>query len=384
MQNKKIVFLINSLDGGGAERVVSTLLNHFVNDYECCLILMENKISYDLDSRINIIHLNESQNQNGIVKLLRLPIIAYKLYRIIKDNNIAQIISFLHRANYVNAISKYISSHQVILSERIASSSIYSDNSITSKISKYLIKKLYSKADLIIPVSKAIKNDLVNNFNIKVKQEVIYNPYDIENIKILSKENIDIKIQKEKSIITVGSLQKRKNHSLLINAFSKIENNEYKLYILGIGNEEDNLKLLTKELNIENRVIFLGFDNNPYKYLSRCSIFVLSSNSEGFPNVLAEAMVCGCSVISTDCLSGPREILAPNSDVEFQLKDKNELAQFGILTPINNIQKMTESINLLIKTDSILNSYSKKSIERSNDFNIEKIVNEYIKVLKVD
>ena len=89
--NKKIVILINSLDGGGAERVVSTLLNNLIEKYECHLILMENKISYDLDRRINIISLDESSNQNGIIKLLRLPIIAYKLHKIIKKYTPKQI-----------------------------------------------------------------------------------------------------------------------------------------------------------------------------------------------------------------------------------------------------------------------------------------------------
>ena len=378
MTRKKIAFLINSLDGGGAERVVSTLLNNLVDEYECHLILMEKKMSYTLDNRINIIHLNENSNQNGILKLIRLPLMAYKLKKIIKNNNFTQVVSFLHRANYVNSLSKYISSHQVVLSERIASSSMYSNYSITSKISKYLIKKLYKKADLIIPVSNAIKNDLIENFNIQVEQKVIYNPYDIENINKLSQESIDINIDREKAIITVGSLCERKNHKLIINAFKNIDDT-FKLYILGVGSEENNLKQLVKELNIENRVIFLGFDNNPYKYLSKCDIFILGSNSEGFPNVLAEAMVCGCSVISTDCLSGPREILAPDSDSKLQIQDSIEDAEFGVLTPINNESKMTEAINLMIK-----NKNNKKVKQRANDFKIEKIIEEYKEVICVE
>lgn len=381
---KKIVILINSLDGGGAERVVSTLLNNFVENYECYLILMENKISYELDNRINILYLNETSNENGAIKFLRLPLIAYKLSKIIKEHQFTQVVSFLHRANYINVISKYISSHQVILSERIASSSMYSDDSITSKVSKYLIKTLYPKSDLIISVTNAIKNDLIDNFDIKVKQEVIYNPYDIKNINRLSKENINIEIHKEKSIITVGSLQKRKNINLLINAFAKIEDDEYKLYILGKGKEKENLKSLARELNIENKVIFLGFDNNPYKYLSKCSIFVLSSNSEGFPNVLAEAMVCGCSVISTDCLSGPREILDPNSDANFQLTNDIELAEFGILTPTNKEKKLKEAMDVIIKDKELRERYCLKTKERMKDFSIEKIIQQYKDVICVE
>lgn len=197
--NKKIVIFINSLDGGGAERVISTLLNNLVEKYECHLILMENKISYELDSRINIISLDEKSNQNGIVKLLRLPIISYKLSKVIKKHNFSQITSFLYRANYVNILAKYLSKHKCIISERIAPSSMYEDKSISSTISKFLIRNLYNKADNIIPVSKAIENDLIKNFGIYIKQEVIYNPYDIEKIEQLSKENVSYIIDRKKA-----------------------------------------------------------------------------------------------------------------------------------------------------------------------------------------
>ena len=94
MKNKQIILLINSLDGGGAERVVSTLLNYFSHDYECHLILMENRISFNLDKRINIIYLNENANHSGIIKFLRLPIIAFKLSNIIKKNKFKKVLSF--------------------------------------------------------------------------------------------------------------------------------------------------------------------------------------------------------------------------------------------------------------------------------------------------
>lgn len=379
--NKKIVILINSLDGGGAERVVITLLNNLVEKYECHLILMENKISYEIDKRINIISLDEKINQCGIVKLIRLPIIAYKLSKIIKKYKFSQVNSFLYRANYVNILARYLSNHKSVISERIAPSSMYEEKSISSKISKFLIKNLYNKADEIIPVSKAIENDLVKEFSINVKQNVIYNPYDIKKIQELANEPNFYEINREKSIITVGSLGKRKNHNLLINAFSKIDDKEYKLYILGKGEEEINLRILVKNLNLDKRVIFLGFDNNPYKYLSKCGIFVLTSNSEGFPNVLVEAMICGCSTISTDCLSGPREILAPTSNISFQLNDKIEFAEYGVLTPIKNVEKLKEAMNLMINDENLRKNYQDKAKQRANDFKIEKIIKQYERIL---
>ena len=158
MSQQKIVFLINSLDGGGAERVVSTLLNNFVDECDCYLILLEDKISYELDGRIKIIILNKNfSTNNGLIKFLSLPILGYKVSKIIKQYNFTQVVSFLYRSNYINILAKYFTKHKVIISERIAPTSMYADDSISSKISKFLIKLLYNKSDLIISVSKAIK-----------------------------------------------------------------------------------------------------------------------------------------------------------------------------------------------------------------------------------
>jgi len=369
------------MEGGGAERVVSTILNNFSNDYKCYLILIENNMDYILNNNIEVISLNVNSNSSGIKKLIMLPILAYKLSKIIKKYKFNKVVSFLYRANYINILSKFFSKHKVIISERIAASSMYYDKSLTSQVNKFLIKNLYNKSDLIISVSKAIKADLKYNFYIKTKQIVVYNPYDINQINKLAQEDIDIEIDEEKSIITVGSLGVRKNHKMLIRAFSLIENKNIILYILGKGEEEDILKQLTKELNLENRVLFLGFDNNPYKYLSKCDIFILSSNSEGFPNVLAEAMVCGCSVISTDCLSGPREILAPKSSIDFQLRNNIELAEYGILSPIKEVEKLKEAMNIMISNKIQRNLYKEKAILRVDDFKIDKIIKQYEDVI---
>lgn len=378
--SNKIVFFVNSLCGGGAERVISTLLNEFCKDYECYIILMENEINYELDSKIKIICLNEDPNISGIKKFIRLPLIAYKFAKIIKMYKFNQIVSFLNRANYVNILAKFISKHRAIISERHYTSLAYQGKSLNSLANKFLTKWLYKKANLIICVSNLIKQDLEINFGIKSPKITIYNPYDIEKISEFATQNVDIC---EKSIICIGRLIKIKNHQMLIRAFSQIDDKEYKLYILGEGNLLKELKNLVKELNLDDRVVFLGFDNNPYKYLSKAKIFVLSSNSEGFPNVLIEAMICGLPIISTDCKSGPREILAQNTDINLQLKNDIELAKFGILTPINDIDKMTKAINLMIQDENLRNQYAKSIATRAMDFDISFIKKQYLANLNV-
>jgi len=373
----RIVILINSLSGGGAERVVSVLLNELCRENECYLILLENDVDYKLDERVKIISLNENANLSGLMKLIRLPLLAFRLSKIIKKHKFIQVVSFLCRANYINILSNLFVKHKTILSERAMSCKIYSDGSLSSKINLFLIKTLYKKADLVIPVSLVVKYSLQDDFGLRVPQKTIYNPYDIKNIILSSRSSLGFNIDPERSIISIGRLDKNKNHSLLLYSFALSDAKDHVLYLLGRGDEEANLKLLADRLNIANRVIFLGFDNNPYKYLSRCDIFILSSNAEGFPNVLVEAMICGCAVISTDCLSGPREILSPDSDINFSLKDDIELGEFGILTPVGSRENLTKALNLLINDGNLRALYAQKAKRRANDFNVKKIIGEY-------
>jgi N-acetylgalactosamine-N,N'-diacetylbacillosaminyl-diphospho-undecaprenol 4-alpha-N-acetylgalactosaminyltransferase len=153
------------------------------------------------------------------------------------------------------------------------------------------------------------------------------------------------------------------------------------LYIIGDGELKDELENQIKTLGLEEKVFLLGKQQNPYKYISKANCFVFSSNYEGFPNVLLEALACNLPIISTDCQSGPREILAPNTDIKNQLKDDIEIAQYGILVPVNNREKLKEAMNLMINDKSLRKRYIDKSKDRVNDFSIEKIIKQYKEVI---
>jgi len=183
---------------------------------------------------------------------------------------------------------------------------------ISGFINRTLIKLLYPKADLLFANSKGNAIDLENNFKIKNIQ-VIYNPFDIDKIKEKSKESVNLK--SGFNFVTIGRLDEGKNHQLLIKAMREIEGN---LYIIGDGVLRGYLEQLIYTLNLTDRVFLVGKQKNPYKYLSKADTFLFSSNREGFPNVLVEALACEIPIISTDCKSGPREILAPDSDITFK------------------------------------------------------------------
>lgn len=128
----------------------------------------------------------------------------------------------------------------------------------------------------------------------------------------------------------------------------------------------------------------LGKKENPFSFLSKADCFVFSSNYEGFPNVLVEALACGLPIISTDCQSGPREILAPTSNISFQLNDKIEFAEYGILVPIKNVEKLKEAMNLLINDKNLRKEYEEKGNFRANHFRIKKIIKQYERILCVE
>lgn len=371
MDVKKIVFLINSLESGGAERVVSNLLNNLVDKNDCYLILIHDYKFYNIDSRVKIITLNESKELSGITKLLRLPILAYKLSKIIKKYEFDRIVSFLTRSNYINVLSNIFIKHKTIINER-AMPSLQYQYGLNGKINRFLIKSLYSKSDLCLSNSHGNMMDLKNNFNV-TNLAYIHNPFNLDMIETMSKKEIEIE-KKRFTFVTVGRLDKGKNHKLIIDAIKDIDAD---LWIIGDGELKEEFQRYIKQHNLNHKVYLFGKKENPFAYISKAECFVFASNHEGFPNVLVEALACELPIISTDCQSGPREILAPNSDVSFQLKDKVELAEYGILTPIKNVDKLQEAMNLTKDDESLRNKYQDKAKQRANDFRIEKIIKKY-------
>lgn len=375
MKNNNKVLLINSLESGGAERVVSNLLNEWVKKYDCYLILIYNYKFYELDERIKIISLEEPKEISGFVKLLRLPLLAYKLSKIIRQNKFEQIVSFLTRANYINVLSNIFIKHKTIVNERAIPSLQY-QYGINGKINKSLIKFLYPKADLCLSNSYGNMMDLKNNFNI-TKLNYIHNPFNLEMIEKMSKVQIEME-KKRFTFVTVGRLDNGKNHRLIIDAIKDIDAD---LWIIGDGELREELQSYINVLNFSNKIYLLGKKENPFAYISKADSFVFASNHEGFPNVLVEALSCRLPAISTDCQSGPREILAPDSDVNFQLKEEIELAEYGILTPVKNVDKLQEAMKLMINDKHLRKNYQDKAKQRASDFRIDRIIKQYEEII---
>jgi len=334
-----IYFLINSLAGGGAEKVLVRLLNYLKPKK---VFLIEQDVKYEVNQKLISFLSSHSIRTNPILKTLFIPYYALKLSKNIEENDI--VLSFLERANYVNVFSKIFKNHKAIISVRndqlAGHKGLRSFNRIISKI-------LYPKTDLCIAVSYGVKDSLLKLGIKNEKIKVIYNPYPIEEIEEKAKEEPEKIFKTFPYIITVGRLTKQKGQWHLLRIFKELKKDfpDLRLLILGVGELKDYLYKLSLNLGLKTYlwekdnldenfdVYFLGFKKNPFKYISRAKLFVFPSLWEGFGNVLVEAMVCGVPVISSDCRSGPREILAPDTDFKYQTQEP-EFAKYGVLMPV--------------------------------------------------
>jgi N-acetylgalactosamine-N,N'-diacetylbacillosaminyl-diphospho-undecaprenol 4-alpha-N-acetylgalactosaminyltransferase len=339
---------------------------------------MNDAIFYEIPENVEVIFLEKSNPfESGIKKLLKLPFLALKYKKLLKQKNIEVSISFMNRPNYINVLAKLFGSNvKTIISERIAPSQEYKTKSFKDKISRFLIKKLYKKSDIIIANSYGIKFDLIKKFQLD-NIEVVYNSIDLQKINELRNEKMKINLDKF-SFINIGRLELQKNHLLLIKAFSKLKI-DANLYIIGEGYLRKTLEMEIEKLNLKNRVLLFGRQKNPYKYLNKADCFVFSSNYEGFPNVLLEALTCELPVISTDCLSGPREILAPNTEYK-NIKDI-EIAKYGILVPVNNAEKLAKAMKLIYEDNELRYNFINKAKNRAKEFEVKRIIKEWEKII---
>ncbi len=373
MENKKrLSIFIYSLGKGGAEKVASVLIKELQEYYKVHLVLLHDEISYELPSGVEKTVLN-----GGLISSV------FKYKEFCQKNAIEVSLSLLTKPNLISLFSKLIGNKtKVIISEHTSQSQWRKDEKVYFYFKSLFISIFYNLADRIICVSKKISADLESDFHVKKNKLVtIYNPFDISKMKKKALEEVnDVEFDGKVTFISIGTLYHVKNYPLIIKAFYKLNIKNAQLLILGSGEDEEKLKTMVKKFGIENKVKFLGFQSNPFKYLSRSDIFVLGSNNEGLPNVLIEALACGCKVISTDCISGPREILSPKSDIDHQIKDDIEITKYGILTPVDNEELLVKSMKFFVEHKGF-DTDSSSIKERVSEFDKESILKKYMDVI---
>jgi len=322
---------------------------------------------------------------------LRYPLSLFlgrRLSRLVGEGDL--VVSFLDEANWVNSVGKVFSGHRAILS-------VHNDRSgrvgaaVKKKISPFSAK-VYSYADAVVAVSEGIRYVLVESGVAAEKVEVIHNPLDLARIAEMAKEPLDPSLQGLPFLLNVGRLERQKGQDHLIRVFRRLKDRfpDLRLSILGRGSLKDRLSALGEALGLrvyswdrgplspDFDVYLLGYEENPFKHMARARAFVLSSYDEGFPNVLLEAMACGCPVISSDCPSGPREIVSPDSD-PLRVAREVEASEFGILVPPPLLgaslfeEELFEACSAMLEDEGLREHYSAISRRRALDFDVEAV-----------
>ena len=224
--------------------------------------------------------------------------------------------------------------------------------------------------DKVIMISDEMKQEALEMYPfLKEKLLRVYNSFDIERIVKMSEEKIEDKRIEDKYILAIGRLEEtQKDFTTLIKSYALVEKKvQEKLFIIGEGRHKEELIKLVNDLDLEEKIIFLGFKKNPYPWLKKASLFIHSSKFEGLPTVVIEALILRKLIIATDCPTGPKEILD---------NGKN-----GILTEVGNKREMAEAIEkILIKRDENEN-YLRNSLDKIKEFDSKNVMKEVEKIL---
>jgi glycosyltransferase involved in cell wall biosynthesis len=364
MPKQHMAIYLPSLGGGGAERVMATLANAFAERgfaVDLVLAAAEGPYLKDLSTKVRVVDLKAGRVTRSLPGL-----VAY-----LRRERPQVMLTALNHANVIAVLARFISRvpTRLVVSERNTLTKEATRNqSIATRVVHVLMRWLYPHADGVVAVSEGAADALSNFANIPRQRIVtVYNPYDVLKIQQRAREELDhpwFAPGEPPVILGIGRLTAQKDFPTLIRAFAKLRTQQpARLMILGEGELHAELQVLADSLGLAAEdFCLLGFVDNPFAYLARSGVFVLTSRWEGLPNVLIQALACGAPVVSTDCPSGPAEIL--------------ENGKWGRLVSVGDVEALSEAI---LKALSAID-YTDVAI-RANYFSIDRSVDGYLKLL---
>lgn len=405
IQSVRIAFLLDSLSGGGAEKVILNLAGGFADaGYLADLLIckMKGALLNQIPSNVNVVQLKAAMPLRGVVSAFSAdpaslkPVLGISatlrkvpgtfkflpaIIRYLKSNQPAALLSALPKAN-INAVlaGQYCEGKTRIVVGVHANYSAHDrlgkkKSEIMDSYMLTLIRRHYRRADAVVAVSRGAEKDICEYLGLSRERVTsVYNPVATRSLQVLCKEVSDHPWFEPGSvpvILGIGRFDAQKDFPLLLDAFARVrEQRAVRLVLLGGDVTSGEQQSLQKELAVQAEHLGVmddfdmpGFVDNPLSYLNRAAVFVLSSRYEGFGNVLVEALLCGCPVVSTDCPSGPAEIL--------------ENGKYGELVQVGDVCALADAICRTLDTPldrGLLRA-------RGGEFSIENAVDNYRHIL---
>lgn len=390
---KKVVFRSGSLRMGGLERILIEVLQTIDREkYDIYLLIeddcgKENIFEKDIPEGMKYFFLKPEplikkcryhrERKSNLYHKIMYNLTMLKEERVVLENSI----KILKEIGEVDLLidfdwgaTKYIEKLPVKKSVVWIHNSVPKLKKKPGKIERF--GKRLAKYDLVVGICDEMKEEIEKIYPfLKGKVERVYNPFNFERIERLSLDRGDIskeqeELLKENYVVAVSRLDcVQKDYETLIEAFSILKDRKIqeKLYIVGDGPDRDRIQKMIEKKNLEEQVKLIGLTKNPYIWMKNADFFVHSSKYEGLPTVLIEAMICGKVVISSDCPTGPKEILRDG--------------ECGILYPVGDAVALADGIEKLLKDRELKEKLLKKIEKRREEFNKDRVIEEYQRLI---
>ncbi len=359
----KVALFITNLEGGGAERVLVTLANQFVRWGHQVDFLLANKVGIylkEVSPEVNLIDFGVRRMKHSLKPLMRY----------LRAECPDGILSSLPYPNMLNVMAaRLVRTRASVVVREANTPSLHSRRAdlLKDRVFERLVKFWYPRADWVVAVSRGVQRDLLCYTRVPQERIVlIYNPSYTSRLLQLREQPVEhpwFAPGEPPVVLGVGRFYPQKDFATLLKAFALVRTSRpARLVILGEGPLRSELAALAQRLGIADSVSLPGFVENPFAYMRRASVFVLPSRYEGLPNVLIQAMACGCPVVSTNCPSGPEDIL--------------DNGRYGHLVPVGDVEAMAKAIVRVLEGD-----VPTVPEEWLQQFHEERVAQQYLQIL---